>query len=65
MKKFNKKLNDWGATIAGLIAAGVTGWTTIDWATFSFSRDKAKLAIMFLIAAGGYLSKFKSKKDEK
>lgn len=64
MDKIKKHLADWGATIAGLIAAGVVGWQDIDWATFDLKRDKVKLIIMFAIAAGGYLSKFKTKKKD-
>lgn len=64
MEKFKKNISDWGATIAGLITAGLVGWQEIDWATFDFNRDKIKLGIMFLVAAGGYLSKFKKKEEE-
>lgn len=63
-KSIKKNIQDWGATLAGIFAAGVTGWATIDWSTFDFNRDKSKLIIMFMIAAGGVFSKFKGKKDK-
>jgi hypothetical protein len=66
MKKLKQNIRDWGATIAGFIAAGLTGWQSIDWGTFDINRDKYKLAMMFIIAAGGTFSKFKkTKKDGK
>lgn len=61
---WKKNIHDWGATVAGLIAAGVSGWAIIDWSTFDFNRDKWKLAMLFIMAAGGFFSKFKGEKKE-
>lgn len=63
-KSWKKDFRDWAATVAGIITAGLMGWQGIDWSTFDLERDKTKLFIMFLIAAGGFFSKFKKPKKK-
>lgn len=61
---WKKNIRDWGATMAGILVAVCVAWQDIDWATFDFNRDKFKLALSGMIAAGGLLSKFKKPKND-
>lgn len=62
MKKLTKKfMADWGATLAGLVVAIATAWSTINWKEFDITKEYPHLIITALIAAGGYLSTFKIK----
>ena len=65
MNKLKKKLTstDWLATISGLVTAVAAAWLTIDWTTFDIKKEWPKLLLSAVIAAGGYLSKFKTNKE--
>lgn len=65
MKKLKENLRDWGATLAGVVVAVATAWQAIDWSTFNLERDKFKMILIGLIAAGGVLSKFKKVEQTK
>jgi hypothetical protein len=59
-----KNIQDWGATLLGLLAAVATGLMVIDWTDFHFKKEWPKLIMLAVIAAGGYFSKLKGKKDD-
>jgi hypothetical protein len=65
MKKFILKLKknwkDWLATLAGLVTAVAIDLLTIDWKDFDWSKEWMKLVLSIIVAAGGYLSRFKGK----
>ena len=63
-KKTKERLQDWGATIAGIVVAIASAWSTIEWSTFDWSRDYMKLVISAAIALGGIFSKFKQVKPK-
>ena len=65
MKKLTEKLTntDYLATILGIATAIASAWLTIDWTTFDFNKEWPKLFLSAMIAAGGYLSKFKTNKE--
>jgi hypothetical protein len=53
IKKYKSEIS----TIAGILVAIATAWSTIDFSTFEFSKDWHKLIIPAIIALGGYLTK--------
>lgn len=60
MKKIN---NDFAATMLGLLVAVANAWINIDWDNFEWSPNNCvKIGISAVIAAGGYISTFKTKK---
>ncbi len=60
MKKIN---NDFAATMLGLLVAVANAWINIDWDNFEWSPNNCvKIGISAIIAAGGYISTFKTKK---
>lgn len=65
MKKFTK---DWwadhSATVAGILVALGSAWSTIDWKEFDITKEWPHLLITAAIALGGYLSQFKLKNKE-
>lgn len=64
MKKVINKYKSEISTIAGLLVAVGTAWSTIDFSTFIFSTDWPKLIIPTMIAIGGYVTQITVKKDE-
>lgn len=66
--KLKKNIHNWGATVAGIIVAIATAWSTVEWSTFDWKRDYMKLVLSAIIAIGGYISTFKKpelpKEDE-
>ena len=63
MKKLINKYKSEISTIAGLLVAVGTAWSTIDFSTFIFGNDWPKLIIPTMIAIGGYLTQITVKKD--
>lgn len=64
MKKLTKKfMADWSATIAGIVVAVATGWSTISWKEFDITKEWPHLIVTAAIALGGYLSTFKIKEN--
>lgn len=60
MKKIN---NDFAATMLGLLVAIANAWINIDWDNFEWSPNNCvKIGISAIIAMGGYISTFKTKK---
>lgn len=60
MKKINP---DFAATTLGVLVAIANAWVNIDWDNFEFSPNNCvKIGISAIIAAGGYISTFKTKK---
>lgn len=60
MKKIN---NDFAATMLGLFVAVANAWINIDWDNFEWSPNNCvKIGISAIIAMGGYISTFKTKK---
>ncbi len=60
MKKIN---NDFAATMLGLLVAVANAWINIDWDNFEWSPNNCvKIGISAIIAMGGYISTFKTKK---
>ncbi len=55
-----KKINDYVATVAGLIVAIAQAWMNVDWKDFHFEKQWPELALSAAIAAGGYFSVMKS-----
>lgn len=53
IKKYKSEIS----TIAGILVALGTAWSTIDFGTFEFSKDWHKLIIPAMIAIGGYVTK--------
>jgi hypothetical protein len=53
IKKYKSEIS----TIAGILVAIATAWSTIDFSTFEFSKDWHKLIIPAIITLGGYLTK--------
>lgn len=65
MKKLTKEfMADWGATIAGIVVAVATAWSTIDWKGFDITKEWPHLVVTATIALGGYFSQFKLKKKD-
>lgn len=65
MIKIKENLNDWSATIAGLLVAIGTAYSTIDWTNFNIKKEWPRLLISAAIAIGGYISKFKTNGEDK
>ena len=63
MSYFLKNIRDWGATILGLIVAIAMALIDINWIDFDINKEWPKLLLSSIIAAGGYLSKFKKAKE--
>jgi hypothetical protein len=65
MKNFKQNWHSHIATIAGLLTALGTAWSTIDFTTFEWSKDAPKLVVPGIIALGGYMTKLNiASKDE-
>jgi hypothetical protein len=64
MKKIINKYKSELSTIAGLLVAVGTAWSTIDFTTFIFSKDWPKLVIPTMIAIGGYVTQITVKTNE-
>lgn len=64
MKKLIKKYKSEISTIAGLLAAVGTAWSTIDFTVFEISKDWPKLIIPAMIAIGGYVTELNVKDNE-
>ena len=52
------------STLAGLLVAVGTAWSTIDFSTFDFTTDWHKLIIPAMIAIGGYVTKINVERNE-
>lgn len=52
------------STLAGLLVAVGTAWSTIDFSTFVFTTDWHKLIIPTMIAIGGYVTKINVERNE-
>jgi hypothetical protein len=52
------------STLAGLLVAVGTAWSTIDFSTFEVSKDWHKLIIPAMIAIGGYVTKINVDRNE-
>lgn len=63
MKKLIKQYRSEISTIAGLLVAIGTAWSTIDFSTFNWATDKNKLIIPAMIAFGGWATKLNVKDD--
>ncbi len=57
--KLKNNINDYAATILGIVMAIATDWLLIDWKTFEFEKDWKTLVLSAIIATGGILTKFK------
>jgi hypothetical protein len=58
--KRKQQMKNWQshiATIAGLLTALGTAWSTIDFSIFEWPKDAPKLILPGMIALGGYLTK--------
>lgn len=65
LKSINmKNIRDWGATVLAVIVAVAMDLMLIDWANFNFKKEWPKIMLSIIIAAGGYFSKIKTKKDD-
>ena len=64
MKKLINKYKSEISTLAGLLVAVGTAWSTIDFSTFIFSTDWPKLIIPTMIAIGGYITQITVKENE-
>ena len=64
MKQLIKKYKSEISTLAGLLVAVGTAWSTIDFSTFIFTTDWPKLIIPAMIAVGGYVTKINVKENE-
>lgn len=65
MKKIKENWHSHISTIAGLLVALGTAWSTIDFSTFEWPKDAPKLILPTMIALGGYMTKLNVKsKDE-
>jgi hypothetical protein len=52
------------STLAGLLVAVGTAWSTIDFSTFVCSTDWHKLIIPAMIAIGGYVTKINVERND-
>lgn len=52
------------STLAGLLVAVGTAWSTIDFTIFEVSKDWPKLIIPTMIAVGGYVTQITVKDNE-
>ena len=64
MKAIIYKYKNEISTLAGLLVAIGTAWSTIDFSTFDFTTDWHKLIIPAMIAIGGYVTKINVERDE-
>lgn len=64
MKNLINKYKSEISTIAGLLVAVGTAWSTIDFSVFEASKDCPKLVIPTMIAIGGYVTQITVKNDE-
>jgi hypothetical protein len=65
MKNLLYKYKSELSTLAGLLVAIGTAWSTIDFSTFVFTTDWHKLIIPAMIAIGGYVTKINVERDDK
>jgi hypothetical protein len=63
MKNLLYKYKSELSTLAGLLVAVGTAWSTIDFSTFVFQNDWHKLIIPAMIAIGGYVTKINVERD--
>ena len=63
MKKFISKYKSELSTLAGLLVAVGTAWSTIDFTIFVISKDWPKLIIPTMIAIGGYVTQITVKNN--
>lgn len=52
------------STLAGLLVAVGTAWSTIDFSSFQIGKDWSKLIIPTMIAVGGYVTQITVKDNE-
>ena len=64
MKAIIYKYKNEISTLAGLLVAIGTAWSTIDFSTFEVSNDWHKLIIPAMIAIGGYVTKINVERNE-
>ena len=64
MKAIIKKYKSEVSTLAGLLVAVGTAWSTIDFSVFEVSKDWPKLIIPTMIAVGGYVTQITVKDNE-
>jgi hypothetical protein len=64
MKNILYKYKSELSTLAGLLVAIGTAWSTIDFSTFVFTTDWHKLIIPAMIAIGGYVTKINVERNE-
>lgn len=57
MKNLKQNWHSHIATLAGLLTALGTAWSTIDFSTFELSKDYPKLIFPGMIALGGWMTK--------
>ncbi len=65
MKAIIYKYKNEISTLAGLLVAIGTAWSTIDFSTFIFTNDWHKLIIPAMIAIGGYVTKINVERNDK
>jgi len=65
MKNLLYKYKSEISTLAGLLVAVGTAWSTIDFTTFVVSKDWPKLIIPAMIAIGGYVTKINVERNDK
>lgn len=63
MKQLIKKYKSEISTLAGLLVAVGTAWSTIDFSVFEVSKDWPKLIIPTMIAVGGYVTQITVKEN--
>ncbi len=64
MKQLLKKYKSEVSTLAGLLVAVGTAWSTIDFTIFEVSKDWPKLIIPTMIAVGGYVTQITVKDND-
>lgn len=64
MKEIINKYKSELSTIAGLLVALGTAWSTIDFSTFIFTNDWPKLITPTMIAIGGYVTQLNIKSNK-
>ena len=64
MKAIIYKYKSEVSTLAGLLVAVGTAWSTIDFTIFEVSKDWPKLIIPTMIAVGGYVTQITVKDNE-
>jgi hypothetical protein len=65
MKNILYKYKSEISTLAGLLVAVGTAWSTIDFSTFEVSKDWHKLIIPTMIAIGGYVTEINVERNDK